>query len=164
MLCPNCGTKTTNDHKFCRNCGMNLGPVSQAVAAHLSGGGATAAAAAAERAAARRARRGMAKGLFVGVIVFMLGMLMGFLPGAPFKAVGAMITLISVVFSLVVVLSTLRRSAAEEDAAPAPPHLPEAAPGTGRLLHEGRIRPASSVTDHTTELLGVEVKERKPRA
>jgi hypothetical protein len=106
----------------------------------------------------------MAKGLFAGVIVFLLGLLMGFLPGAPFKAVGAMITLLSVVFSLVVVLSMLRASASVDAApAPTPPPLPDAAPPTGRLLNENRIEPVPSVTDHTTELLGVEVKDRKAR-
>ena len=163
MLCPNCGTKTTNDHKFCRNCGMNLGPVSQALAAHLSHGGASAAAAAAARAAGRRGTRRIARGLFAGVFVFLLGLVMGFLPGAPFKAVGAMMTLLGVVFSLVCVLSTLRADATTE-APPAPPtQLPEGAALTGRLLHETTFQPASSVIDHTTELLGVEIRDRKER-
>jgi hypothetical protein len=159
MLCPNCGTKTTNDHKFCRNCGMNLGPVSQAVAAHLSHGGASAAA----RESGPRGTRRVARGLFAGVFVFLLGLVMGFLPGAPFKAVGAMMTLLGVVFSLVCVLSTLRADATTE-AQPAPPtQLPEGAAPTGRLLHETTLQPASSVIDHTTELLGVKVEDRKAR-
>ncbi|HEY0170271.1 MAG TPA: hypothetical protein VGB98_04405 [Pyrinomonadaceae bacterium] len=165
MLCPNCGTKTTNAHKFCRNCGMNLGPVSQAVSAHLSHGGASAAAAAAAREASRRGTRRMAKGLFAGVFVFLLGMLMlRFLPGTAFKAVGAVITLLGVMFSLVTVLSSMRADATAE-ASPAPPrHVPEGAAATGRLLHENTVEPLpASVTDHTTELLGVEVIDRGER-
>jgi hypothetical protein len=158
MLCPNCGTKTTNEHKFCRNCGMNLEPVAQAVAAHLSHGGAPTAARAVERKGTRR----IARGLFTGVFVFLLGLLMGFLPGAPFKAVGAMITLLGVVFSLVTVLSSMRADAPTE-APPAPPtQMPEGAAPTGRLLHENTIEPVpASVTDHTTELLNVEAKDQK---
>ena len=164
MLCPNCGTKTTNEHKFCRNCGMNLAPVAQAVAAHLSHGGAPAAAAAAAREAERRGTRRLARGLFTGVFVFLLGLLMGFLPGVPFKAVGAMITLLGVVFSLVTVLSSMRADATTE-APPAPPPLEDVpAPETGRLLDENRIEPVPSITERTTELLGIEVKDRKPRA
>jgi hypothetical protein len=164
MLCPNCGTKTTNDHKFCRNCGMNLAPVAQAVAAHLSHGGAPTAAAAAAREAERRGTRRLARGLFTGIFVFLLGLLMGFLPGAPFKTVGAMMTLLGVVFSLVTVLSSMRADATTE-APPAPPtQMPEGAAPTGRLLHENTIEPVpASVTDHTTELLGVEIEDRKER-
>ena len=29
MYCPNCGTSTSLDQKFCRGCGLNLSPVSQ---------------------------------------------------------------------------------------------------------------------------------------
>ena len=167
MLCPNCGTKTTSEHKFCRNCGMNLAPVAQALAAHLSHGGASAAAAAAAAAAREAGRRGsrrLARGLFAGVFVFLLGLLMGFLPGAPFKAVGAMTALLGVVFSLVTVLSSMRADAMAE-APPAPPaQVPEGAAPTGRLLHESRIEPVpTSVTDHTTELLGVEPRAGKGR-
>ena len=70
MLCPNCGTKTTTEHKFCRNCGMNLEPVSRALAAHLSHGGAPTAAAAAARETERRGTRRLARGLFTGIFVF----------------------------------------------------------------------------------------------
>jgi hypothetical protein len=160
MLCPNCGTKTTNEHKFCRNCGMNLAPVAQAVAAHLSHGGAPKAA----REPERRGTRRLARGLFTGVFVFLLGLAMGFLPGVPFKAVGAMITLLGVVFSLVTVLSSMRADATTE-AQPAPPtQMPEGTAPTGRLLHENTIEPVPvSVTDHTTELLGVEIQDLKER-
>src|SRR5215211_2286984 len=163
MLCPNCGTKTTTEHKFCRHCGMNLEPVSRALAAHFALGGAASAAVA--RDAERGATRPTAGGLFAGIFVFLLGMLMmRYLPGTAFKAVGAVITILSVVFSLVVVLSWLsaaRRGGAK--GAPAP-QIPDGAPSTGRLLHEQTLdHVPTSVTDHTTVLLNVEVKDRKPR-
>ncbi len=163
MLCPNCGTRTKTENKFCRNCGMNLEPVSRALAAHLAPGGAASASSAGG--AARGAARPTAGGLFAGVFIFLLGMLMlRFLPGAAFKAVGAVITLLGVLFSLVVVLASMRAAGAA-DAGPAPaPQIPDAAAATGRLLHENTADPVpSSVTDRTTELLGVEVKDRDAR-
>ena len=163
MLCPNCGTRMTTEHKFCRNCGMNLEPVSRALAAHLSHDGATAAAAAA-RGADRRAAQRTTRGLLTGIIVVLFGVFMMAVPlGNAFKVLGLMSALLGIVFVLVTMLSTLRVSALA-DAAPAPPpQLPDVAPPTGRLLDESRIEPVPSVTDHTTELLGVKVKDRKAR-
>src|SRR5215510_16254089 len=34
MYCPNCGTSTSLEQKFCRSCGMNLLPVSQMLVAN----------------------------------------------------------------------------------------------------------------------------------
>lgn len=36
MFCPNCGTKTTNEQKFCRSCGLSLEKVSEAVLEQIS--------------------------------------------------------------------------------------------------------------------------------
>jgi predicted lipid-binding transport protein (Tim44 family) len=154
MLCPNCGTKTTTEHKFCRNCGMNLEPVSRALAAHLSHGGPAAARLARE--AERRGVRRMTGGLAAGVIVVLFGMLlMAFVPGRAFKLFGFVSAVLGLVFALVSLLSALR---------PAPPALDGAAPGTGRLLREQTLEHVpASVTDHTTELLNVEVEDRRPR-
>ncbi len=165
MLCPNCGTKTTTDHKFCRNCGMNLEPVSRALAAHLSVGGAAAAREARE-ADRSRARR-MTNGLFAGLFVVLFGMLLvAFLPGKGFKFIGVAAALMGIVAALVSVLSPLRSMGAADAArVEAPPHaFDPAAPNTGRLLHEQTFdRAPASVTDHTTELLNVEVKGGKSR-
>jgi hypothetical protein len=161
MLCPNCGTKTTTDHKFCRNCGMNLEPVSRALAAHLSVGGAAAARAARE--ADRGNVRRLTAGLFTGVFVVLFGMLLiAFLPGKAFKMLGLIAAALGIVFSLVSVLSSLRRMG-DANVEALPPALDHPTP-TGRLLHEqGFDHAPPSVTDHTTELLHAERKERKPR-
>ena len=99
MLCPNCGTKTTTEHKFCRNCGMNLEPVSRALAAHLSHGGAAAAARARE--SERRNVQRMTGGLLAGVFVVLFGMLLiAFLPGKAFKMLGLIAAALGIVFSL----------------------------------------------------------------
>src|ERR1044071_1753877 len=108
MLCPNCGTKTTTEHRFCRNCGMNLEPVSRALAAHLSQGGTSAARAARE--SERRNAQRMKGGLLAGVFVVLFGMLLiAFLPGRAFKMLGLITAVLGIVFSLVSLLSTLRR-------------------------------------------------------
>src|SRR5215212_2465707 len=108
MLCPNCGTKTTTEHKFCRNCGMNLEPVSRAVAAHLSGGGAAAARTARE--ADRRNVYRFTGGLLAGVFTVVFGLfLIAFLPGKAFKFLGVASALIGITAAIVVLLSTLRR-------------------------------------------------------
>ncbi|MFL6334114.1 MAG: zinc-ribbon domain-containing protein [Pyrinomonadaceae bacterium] len=162
MLCPNCGTKTTTEHKFCRNCGMNLEPVSRALAAHLSGGGAAAGQLA--RATEQRALRRMTNGLLAGIVVIIFGLLlMAFLPGKAFKFLGTASAIIGVVAALMSVLSPLRTMGGG-GAQPTPQALDDAAPNTGRLLHEQTFEHVpTSVTDHTTELLHVESKDREPR-
>ena len=160
MLCPNCGTRTTNEHKFCRNCGMNLVPVSRALAEHLSPGGAALASAARE--AERRVMRQRMRGLVAGVVTILFGLLMlSVLPGKGFQVLGVAAALIGLVATIMSVIAPMR-SARYAGAEPAPPSF-DAAAATGRLLHETTAEPVPSVTDHTTELLGVEVKERKPR-
>lgn len=164
MLCPNCGTKTTTEHKFCRNCGMNLEPVARALAAHLAGGGATVAVTARE--AERRALRRLANGLLAGIFAVLFGMfLIAFLPGKGFKFLGVAAAFMGIVAALVSVLSPLRSMGAGAAQAEVPPHaFDPAAPNTGRLLHEQTFeRVPGSVADHTTELLHVEVEDRKPR-
>jgi hypothetical protein len=156
MLCPNCGTKTKTEHRFCRNCGMNLEPVARALAEHLSAGGA----------AARESARGSAPEamgcLFTGVFVILVGvLLMAFLPGKAFKFVGVASALIGLVAVLVSALTLRSLSSAAEVPRNA---LDPAAPDTGRLLREQTFEPVpASVTDHTTELLRAEVKDRRAR-
>jgi predicted lipid-binding transport protein (Tim44 family) len=161
MLCPNCGTKTTTEHKFCRNCGMNLEPVSRALAAHLSHGGAAAARLARE--ADRRNVKRLTGGLLAGVLVVLFGMLLMLLPGRGFQLLGLIAAILGLVYSLAAITSTLRRMA-DANAEALPLALDNAAPDTGRLLREQTFEHVpTSVTDHTTELLHVEVKDRESR-
>jgi hypothetical protein len=164
MLCPNCGTRTTTDHNFCRNCGMNLEPVSRALAAHLSPGGAALASAA--RGAERRVMRQRMRGLVAGVVAILFGLLLlSLLPGRGFQILGVAAALIGLVTTIMCIISPMRT--AYNVAGEYAPHAPEGvAPPTGRLLHdEQTFEPVpGSVTERTTDLLGVEVKGRKPRA
>ena len=161
MLCPNCGTKTKTEHKFCRNCGMNLEPVSRALAAHLSVGGAAAARDARED--DRRNVYRLTGGLMAGVCVVVFGLLLiALFPGKGFKLLGIASALIGIVTAMAAVFSSLRRMS-DANVEALPPALDHSTP-TGRLLHEQSFEHVpSSVTDHTTELLHAEVKERKPR-
>jgi hypothetical protein len=164
MLCPNCGT-TTTEHKFCRNCGMNLEPVSRALAAHLAPGGAAAVAAReAKRRAMKRATNRLAKGFLSGVVVILFGLfVISVLPGKAFQVFGVAAALIGLVTALASLLTAFR-TAADLAVGPAPPALDgEAAATTGRLLHEMTVEPAASVTERTTDLLNVERKVSEPR-
>ncbi|MET0650156.1 MAG: hypothetical protein ABW208_26405 [Pyrinomonadaceae bacterium] len=159
MLCPNCGTKTTTEHKFCRACGMNLEPVARALVEHLSPEGAARAASA--RASERRAVRRLTNGLFAGLAVVLFGiLLMAFLPGKGFKLIGVAAALVGIVVALISVLSPLR-SMGDAVKESAPRALDGAAATTGRLLQEPTVEPLPSVTERTTELLHVEPKDKK---
>lgn len=144
------------DHRFCRNCGMNLEPVARALAEHRT----------AHKAAARIPResaRRLPGGLIAGIVVVIFGMLlMAFMPGRAFKFLGVASALIGLVAALVSALSP-PRARTDERAELSPDALDEANPTTGRLLHEQGFEPLPSVTDHTTELLHVERKEPRPR-
>jgi predicted lipid-binding transport protein (Tim44 family) len=151
----------TIEHKFCRNCGMNLEPVSRALAAHLSPGGAAAATA---REARRRATNRMAKGVVSGVAVVLFGFfVMSVIPGNAFQVFGVAAALIGLVTVLASIVSALR-TAADLVVEPASRSLDDAtAAKTGRLLHETTVEPVPSVTERTTDLLGVERKVAEPR-
>ena len=164
MLCPNCGTQTTNEQKFCRNCGMNLGPVSKAIASHLALGGLEAPPA--EESGERRELRRMTNRLIVGVAVILVGALVLadarlFMLRPWLKMLGTFVTCLGVFVSLLAVLAPLRSAGRRRGAALAGP--PEGARTTGRLLYESTIEPVPSVTERTTDLLGVEVNRAKPR-
>jgi predicted lipid-binding transport protein (Tim44 family) len=140
---------------------MNLEPVSKALAAHLSPGGA--AAAASRREAERGAVRRMTNGLIGGLVIVLLGVLMlSVLPGKAFRLMGVVAALLGILVAMVGVLSPLRGAARREEKGGAPASL-EGAKMTGRLLEEGSSEPASSVADRTTELLGAESNAPKPR-
>jgi hypothetical protein len=164
MLCPNCGTQTSAEQKFCRNCGMNLEPVSKALAAHLAQGGLESPPAA-EVEGERRDLRRMTNGLILGVAVILLGALILtdarlFMLRPWLKLLGTFVTCLGVFLSLLAVLSPLR-SAGRRRAATPPGQL-ESAKTTGPLLDEAAFEPMPSVTERTTDLLGV-VNRTKPR-
>lgn len=136
---------------------MNLEPVSKALAEHRSSGGAA-------RDSEQRTLRRMTNGLIAGVVVVLFGMLLvGFLPGRAFKFVGVAAAILGLIAVLVSAM-TLRRPTRDVGAVASPDALDDTAPTTGRLLHEQTFEPArTSITDHTTELLNVEVKDRSPQ-
>jgi hypothetical protein len=159
MLCPNCGTQTTTDQKFCRNCGMNLTLVSKALATHLAQGGL--AQPPAEGESERLDLRRMTNGLILGVALILLGALLLtdaklFMLRPWIKLLGMFVTCLGVFVSLLAVLLPLRSAGRRRD--PTLPAALEGARPTGRLLGESTIEPVPSVTERTTDLLGVEIK------
>jgi hypothetical protein len=165
MLCPNCGTKTTTtDHKFCRSCGMNLESVSKAMTAHLAQGGTESPPV--HRDGERRELRRVATGLATGISVMLIGVLLlsiaklfGLSPS--YRLFGIIGVLLGTFISMMAVLLPLRL-AGRPRRTPSPGAL-EGPRSTGRLLHESTLEPVPSVTERTTDLLGVEVKAVKPQ-
>jgi hypothetical protein len=117
-----------------------------------------------ERCADQSLARRRTSGLLAGVFVVLFGLLLiAFLPGKGFKFLGVASALIGIVAALVSFLSPLRSMGTAD--AEAPSHaLDGTAPNTGRLLHEQTFEHVpASVTDHTTELLNVELKGEQSR-
>ena len=170
MLCPNCGTQTTMEQKFCRSCGMNLEPVSKALAAHFAqGGGAEARAEGDGRRVKEdelRAVSRMSRDLLPGVAVIFAAIMLVSSVGLPalglaYKLLALVTILIGALISAQAVLSPLRslgrrRRAARLEAL-------EGGKATGPLLDESTIEPVPSVTERTTDLLGVGVNKAKQR-
>jgi hypothetical protein len=170
MLCPNCGTQTTMEQKFCRSCGMNLEPVSKVLAAHFAQSGGTEARAVEDERRARdderRAVSRMSRDLLLGVAVVFAAILLVSSVGLPalglaYKLLALVTILLGALISTQAVLPALRslgrrRRAARLEAL-------EGGKATGPLLHESTIEPVPSVTERTTDLLGVEVNRAKPR-
>jgi hypothetical protein len=158
MLCPNCGTKTTKEHKFCRNCGMNLEPVSKALSAHLAQGGEESPPA--EDNKRRRDLRRMTNGLITGVAIILIGVLLlsiakQFSLRPSYKLLGIITMLAGMFVSFLAIVLPLR--SAGQSGRPSTSDELEGARTTGRLLNENTIEPVPSITERTTDLLGVEI-------
>ena len=154
MLCPNCGTRCATGQKFCRSCGLDLGPVAEALAAHRAQGGTRAG-------DERRATRQMAERMFRALVVFVLGLLllsMSKMYG--FGRTAMLLGLLTVFASMILAAHSLFGATRAAATPPRPRQLEEESPTTEPLLTEGESEPAPSVTERTTELLEVERKKQ----
>ncbi|HYH86526.1 MAG TPA: zinc ribbon domain-containing protein [Pyrinomonadaceae bacterium] len=155
MHCPNCGTKTSTEQKFCRACGLSLDELARMLTEQLP----EARARLLERQQKVERWLGRVSGAFVAMFVCAIivavvwgviiakGQILG---GLLFLAfiIGAVASL-----SLVYYNESLKEKLGQP---PAPnPSLPDPAP-TGKLLPEPRFEPVPSVTERTTDLLAVE--------
>lgn len=154
MHCPNCGTKTSTEQKFCRSCGLSLDEFARMLTEQLP----EARARLLERQQRIEHWLGRVSGalvamfvcaLVVGVIwgVIMRGQILSGLLLLAF-IIGAVASL-SLVYYNEALKEKLGQSAAPD------PALPESAP-TGKLLSESHFDPVPSVTERTTDLLAVE--------
>jgi hypothetical protein len=164
MHCPNCGKKSSMEHKYCRNCGLGLEPFARALAEQLPAEACDPAQA--ELLARLSARQRRVELLLSGATLAFLAAVVGavfygivakiiiekgqVLGGIAFLAV-ILLGLVSV--GLVVFNESLKEKLAKRHAPDEA--LPQSGP-TGKLLPESRFEPVPSVTERTTELLAVE--------
>ena len=153
MLCPNCGTRGSSEHKFCRRCGMNLEPITQALAEHRATGGAVLTREEEERRALARLASGMTWGLvlfFVGLLLLAVAKM--FALGRFGMLAGLLVTLVGGLVATIAAFAPMRAAAGSARALKNPDALPDAKT-TGRLLDEPPHEPLPTITDRTTELL-----------
>ncbi len=165
MHCPNCGTKTSTEHRFCRACGLSLEQFARLLAEQLPAGDAGRAQAAELARLAALGRRveswataavGTLIALLVGVvfygIIFKLIIGKGEVIGGLFLLVLILQGLVSV--GLIVYRQHLREKMQKQEKL-AGRLEPALAPGGAaeRLLPESHFEPVPSVTEATTEPL-----------
>ena len=154
MRCPNCGRQVPPDQKFCRFCGGSLEAVARMPPAHPTTSEADEQGA---KVTNRMPARRMSRALFWGLVVIGLGVtLLANSQGSELvEWLGIPILLAGVGLAIYGAFSPRRAKALPPGRSSQPKSLdqPEVGP---RLLHEDRSEPAPSVTERTTELLGVE--------
>jgi hypothetical protein len=163
MHCPNCGTKTSTEHKYCRACGLGLEKFALLLAEQLPDG--EAGLAQAEGLARLAARSRWVENILTAALFTFIACLVGvILYGIVGKLIiekgqvlGGLIFLFVILLGLGSVgLVAYREHLKEKMQKRLEPQLP-AAETTGRLLpDDSRFEPVSSVTEATTELLSVE--------
>jgi hypothetical protein len=165
MHCPNCGTKTSAEHKFCRACGLELEKFALLLAEQLPAGelGRAEAEGLARLAAReRRTRFWLTAAGLACIVLVVSAVLYGIIAKLIIEkgeVVGGLIFLFIILLGLVFAgLATYNESLKEKLQRRHEPTLPRGET-TGRLLPDGaRFEPVPSVTERTTDLLSVENK------
>jgi hypothetical protein len=167
MYCPNCGNKNAAEQKFCRSCGLGLSKIAQSVSEQLP----------TELEENLQQRTEKLQRLGVGALsVFGVGVLSVLLYNAFTKLMltkgpllAALILLVAVVVVGCGLLSVILFAKANElkEASgkrqltePKPLELPPT-DSTRELLPEPQVNQPLSITEHTTELLVTDKKERR---
>lgn len=165
MYCPNCGTKTSTDQKFCRACGLGLEKISLSVSEQLP--------TKFDRSLHEQKERYQKLGM-AALSVFGLGVFAFLLYGIVYKVImsrGDTLTglaLIGLTIMMVcglasVILFAKANEVGEETTKRPQQNLAAESEATKQLLSEGHFEPVPSVTDRTTELLVVEKRDTKGR-
>jgi hypothetical protein len=161
--CPNCGTRTSEEQKFCRACGLGLEKVVQVLGEQMPRQLDESLLARKER----LERLGMiALSIFgaglLGLLIYGVAYKVIFVQGRIFEAL-VLLALIAVA-ACGVVAAILFAEAKEIPAKRLNASSPESVLNetAGNLLPEGLIQPLPSVTDRTTELLVAEKETKAP--
>jgi predicted lipid-binding transport protein (Tim44 family) len=159
MYCPRCAKPALPEHNYCRSCGFNLKPVSELVT-----GGPSASESSEFKAESLQSRQARVKRspwitvvfgpMLLGLVIALLfGLVVRGLRGFPiWTAISLVIGLVVALVFILQVTQFPRNIRASRLTQPAK-NLPPSATTT-KLSQEDRSEQYSSVTEHTTELLG----------
>lgn len=164
MHCPNCGTVTAPEQRFCRSCGLNLEKIAELVAEQLP---AMQASSQIDSGKADWRRNAERAGLFIllgaGVIFFLAicWAIVSKIIIARGEYLSGSIFLVLII-ALVLGGSLLGLSdssgTAKQNRTPSKPATLPEAEATARLLSEPELEPVPSVTERTTALIDVDKK------
>jgi hypothetical protein len=158
MFCPNCGKVTALEQKFCRTCGLSLEKTAQSLLEQRPG----------EITSSSRRKEKLERMATAALSVFGLGVLAMILYAVVYKVIlvqGRVFEGLAILAFLAIVASGLIAVYLFAEANEAGPKVrPEVgkpielakSESTSKLLSEGSLEPVSSVTERTTDLLGVE--------
>ena len=166
MHCPNCGNESSLDHKFCRKCGFNLEPVGKLMAVN---GTADDEAKLSKLERDKLLMRHMVKWMMRGMVIMLIGIIL-IVVNKQLKIdqlvglLGTLLTLAGVAVTMYGLLDTMRGGSLKKQKpkalkAPGEDETGQATPTTREL--EGRSPiPIGSVTERTTQLIGVDSDQR----
>lgn len=165
MYCPNCGNKTSADHKFCRSCGLGLQKIAQSLSEQLP----TRLDKSLQQRKEKFEKLGVAALSIFGAgilipILYSIFYKMMWTQGKVLAGVGLLALILVMACGL---LSTILFAKANElketPAKPNPTGPPEmnSTENTKELLSEGTPQPVFSVAERTTELLFEEKRQRR---
>jgi hypothetical protein len=176
MHCPGCGTEGDLDQKYCRKCGFDLAPVSKLI---LKGGGEVDDSKLDKTERDKLIMRRMVSWMMWGMLTLLIGIVTTIIGK---QLIGMMVTilgnhlplerLVGLLGSFLIlggvsvttygVLDALRGGLKKRRAADiAPPANNEILPASTTKELEGRLpTPMTSVTERTTQLIGVNLEER----
>ena len=163
MYCPNCGTKTSTDQKFCRACGLGLEKIASSLSEQLP----TKVDLSLQQQKERYEKLGMAAlGVFgLGLLSFVL-----YAIGSKVMMTHGNILAILVILGFVIMiacgLTSVVLFATAKEVGEATTKRPSqesltSSESTKELLTEGNFETVPSVTDRTTDLLVVEKRDSK---
>jgi hypothetical protein len=163
MFCPNCGTKSSAEQRFCRSCGFGLEKTAQSLAEQLP-------AEMDENLQARKERLerlgmillSMFGAGILGLILYGIVYKMILVQGRAWEGLGLLALIVMIACGLLSVVLFAKANEAAEASGQRKIREPEKlshAETTGKLLPETKLEPVPSVTERTTDLLFAEKKK-----